>query len=411
MSGTNAWLKLRNSKKYSPKPYLLDADHNVWRLPYFKTLNHTAEEIEESCKNAVKDEKRLYYLKQKVVDKLAPLKGEINEELFLPEKMTLSDFIKRSKFVFIGLHGGIGEDGTLQKMLEDKKIPFNGSGSKASRLCMDKYETGEIIRRRQSQLSQEDGIYTCNRQLIDLKIFKTFKVIDYRRYWNNLTLDLGSKSVIVKPHDDGCSAGIARLYSAKDMERYVKYAAKKAEFIPDNTLRHQHGIIEMPSNPMKRLMFEKFIITDKISVIKNKLKWQTRTNWIEITVGILENKGKYHAMNPSMTVAVGNILTLEEKFQGGTGVNITPPPTPFVKPSAVKKAKERMEITAKALGINGYARIDAFMHVRTGELIIIEANTTPALTPSTVIYQQALAENNPMYPTEFLEQLVKNSIT
>ena len=114
-------------------------------------------------------------------------------------------------------------------------------------------------------------------------------------------------------------------------------------------------------------------------------------------------------MNPSMTVAIGNILTLEEKFQGGTGVNITPPPEPFVKPSAVKKAKVRMEKVAKTLGIGGYARIDAFMHVKTGELIIIEANTTPALTPSTVIYQQALAEEKPMYPRQFLEKIVGNS--
>ena len=113
-------------------------------------------------------------------------------------------------------------------------------------------------------------------------------------------------------------------------------------------------------------------------------------------------------MNPSITVAIGNILTLEEKFQGGTGINITPPPSPFVKPSAVKKAKQRMEIVAKALGIRGYARIDAFMHTKTGELIIIEANTAPGLTPSTVIYHQALAEDPPMYPLQFLEKIIDN---
>ena len=45
------------------------------------------------------------------------------------------------------------------------------------------------------------------------------------------------------------------------------------------------------------------------------------------------------------------------------------------------------------IGIKGYARIDAFMNVSTGALIVIEVNTLPALTPSTVLYHQALVEN------------------
>ena len=52
MSGTNVWLKLRKSKIYEPKPYLLDFENNVWELPYTFTLNHTVEEIIEHAKNA-----------------------------------------------------------------------------------------------------------------------------------------------------------------------------------------------------------------------------------------------------------------------------------------------------------------------------------------------------------------------
>ena len=54
MSGTNVWLKLRRSGKYNPEPYLLDTKGNVWHLPYYMTLNHTVEEIEEVAKNAKK---------------------------------------------------------------------------------------------------------------------------------------------------------------------------------------------------------------------------------------------------------------------------------------------------------------------------------------------------------------------
>jgi D-alanine--D-alanine ligase len=406
MSGTNVWLKLKRSNKYNPEPYLLDTNHNVWHLPYTLTLNHTVEEIMQTCINAKKDEGRLRELINRVIKKLRPEKGEITEPLFLPEKMTIDQFIKKSKYVFIGLHGGIGEDGTLQKMLEKAKVPFNGSGSKASKLCMNKYRTGEAI-----ASLEKDGVYSALKRIENLSRLagKAFKPLDYKRYWKELVQDIGSPTIIVKPIDDGCSAGIARLYGPKDLETYVRYAIKHTPIIPEGKLKGQHGIIDMPANRMHNIMFEQFIVTDKVRVIGNKIKWQEKSGWIEITTGVLEQKGKLRAMSPSITVAIGNILSLEEKFQGGTGVNITPPPRPYVKPSAIKKAMVRIEKVAKVLGLSGYARIDAFMHTRTGELIIIEANTTPGLTPSTVIYHQALTEKPPLYPVKFLEEIIKQS--
>jgi D-alanine-D-alanine ligase-like ATP-grasp enzyme len=97
---------------------------------------------------------------------------------------------------------------------------------------------------------------------------------------------------------------------------------------------------------------------------------------------------------------------LEEKFQGGTGVNITPPPPKFVSPSVCAKVKKSIEIAGNALGIEGYSRIDAFINRLTGEVIVIEANTLPGLTGSTVFYHQGLAEKVPLYPTELLEKIM-----
>lgn len=53
-------------------------------------------------------------------------------------KPLLND-LKRCDVVFPALHGQGGEDGVTQKFLEKHKIPFVGSGSKASELCFDKY--------------------------------------------------------------------------------------------------------------------------------------------------------------------------------------------------------------------------------------------------------------------------------
>ncbi|KKR23676.1 MAG: D-alanine-D-alanine ligase, partial [Candidatus Peregrinibacteria bacterium GW2011_GWE2_39_6] len=139
MSGTNAWLKLRQSKKYEPRPFLLDLHGAVWSLPYALTLNHTVEEIYENCRGAKKNEKKLSDLVSKVRWRLFLTEDEASESFFLPQKMTLEFFIRQSEFVFIGLHGGIGEDGTLQRLLGRQKIIFNGSEEKASALCMDKY--------------------------------------------------------------------------------------------------------------------------------------------------------------------------------------------------------------------------------------------------------------------------------
>ena len=270
---------------------------------------------------------------------------------------------------------------------------------------MDKQKTAEAIRS-----LKDKGVHTAGKRVVDIAHFETFSTHDFKSYFRELKKELISPTIIVKPVGDGCSAGIARLYGPSDLQQYIEYARKGAECIPEGTLKEQHGLIEMPTVKLKRMLFEQFISTDRVRVIGNKLKWEEKTNWIEITMGILEENGKLKALSPSLTVAVGNILSLEEKFQGGTGVNITPPPTPYVKASAVTKAKERMELVAKKLGIRGYARIDAFMHRKTGELIIIEANSTPGLTPSTVIYHQALEEKPPIYPTTFLEKIVQNSI-
>ncbi|MFH2104862.1 MAG: D-alanine--D-alanine ligase, partial [Parcubacteria group bacterium] len=90
-----------------------------------------------------------------------------------------------------------------------------------------------------------------------------------------------------------------------------------------------------------------------------------------------------------------------------TGINLTPPPAKYVKPEIIADVKQKTKELANRLGIEGYARIDAFLNIKTGELIIIEANTLPALTPSTVLFHQSLQEDPPLMPLAFLEELIK----
>ena len=403
MSGTNAWLKLKRSKKYDPQPYLYGLDGQVWHLPYALALNHTVEEILENCLSAEADEERLHFLVEKVRLRLGLLSEQFTEPFFLPKAQSLEEFMdqaaKDGAFVFIGMHGGIGENGTVQRMLTERGVLFNGSGEKASALCMNKFETGAAL------VGMEDqGVFSAPKKSVPLNDL----IGDLKAFWRDLLKELGGRSIIVKPLDEGCSSGIVRLHSAEDLQAYVRYALDVSPYIPAGTFKKQDGVVEMPPTRMTNLLFERFIETDKVSVKGNALKWVDKTGYIEVTVGVLEEKGSYRALSPSLTVAQGAVLSVEEKFQGGTGINMTPPPEEYVKGEVLEKVKDAMEKVAKKTGIEGYCRIDAFVHIKTGEVIVIEINTTPALTPSTVLYHQALAEDTPVYPTAFLEALVSN---
>ena len=50
-----------------------------------------------------------------------------------------------TQVVFMAMHGEYGEDGTVQKLLEEAGITFTGSSSKASALGMDKVLSSEVL--------------------------------------------------------------------------------------------------------------------------------------------------------------------------------------------------------------------------------------------------------------------------
>jgi D-alanine-D-alanine ligase-like ATP-grasp enzyme len=223
-----------------------------------------------------------------------------------------------------------------------------------------------------------------------------------------LTKRLGTKTIIAKPRGDGCSAGVVRLFNQKDLAKYIFLTKSKVHVVPAHTFTNQANSVDMPEGEVQDIIFESFIETDKLRVHKGKIVYAPKSGYVEMTVGVVEENGKMKALSPSITIAEDTILSVEEKFQGGTGVNITPPPKEIISEKNLNKVKNLIEKVANHVGIRGYARIDIFVHVKTGNIIVIEINTLPGLTPSTVIYHQALAEAKSIYPKEFLEILIKN---
>lgn len=405
MSGTNVWLKLLRSEKYSPSPFLFDPYEQIWELPYAYTLNHTVEEIYANCKNP--KEKNHHW--QRLIANIQLALGFESEYRSEAKSMSLNHFLDHAKrnqaFVFIALHGGIGEDGTLQKMFEDEMIPFNGSNSRVSALCMDKYMTGQAIAR----LAEPD-LFSIPKKCFQFADIKKHSTENMEGFWEALCCELESRKLVVKPRSDGCSAGIVSLQSAQDLEKYLNFMEQKDHFIPAYSFVNQKGPIEMPTALSGEFLLEPYIETDAIEIESNRIKYVPKEGWIELTVGVLEDKGSYHAMNPSITIAEGAILSLEEKFQGGTGINLTPPPIDILSLSATEKIKRLTEKAAHALGIQNYARLDIFFNRNTEQMILIEANTLPGLTPSTVIFHQALAETPSMPPLVFLDRIISSKI-
>jgi D-alanine--D-alanine ligase len=401
MSGTNVWLKLLKSKMYKPIPFLLDKNNDLWSLPYNFCLNHTVEEIYDNCIN-----------NQEISSKMQEIKKEIDQEFAFPntqessislKKLSLEEFLQSTKdhdaFVFIALHGGFGENGELQKILEKNSIAFNGSYSTASAICMDKFTTGQYVNNMALQ-----GLYSLPRSVLNLADF----LKDPQASWDAINEIFKDKRLIIKPRHEGCSSGIVVLENQNDFNKYFSFIASGNNTIPAREFCNQPEEIELPSDKNKDFIIEEYIEVDNLHIDnKGKIHYTAKDGWIELTAGVLESSNQYHALNPSITISESAVLSIEEKFQGGTGVNITPPPAEIFTQEQIDIIKNNIEKFSCSVGIKNYARIDLFFNVKTNKMIIIEANSLPALTPSTVIYHQALAEKPPIYPLQFLENLIQ----
>ena len=66
----------------------------------------------------------------------------------LPERAVIASepALAEVDVVFLALHGGAGEDGTIQRLLEVSGIPYAGSGPVACALAMDKDLTKRLLR-------------------------------------------------------------------------------------------------------------------------------------------------------------------------------------------------------------------------------------------------------------------------
>lgn len=130
------------------------------------------------------------------------------DAIFLDVRDNIYDIIKTNSLdvVFIALHGRFGEDGTVQKILEDAGIPYTGSGQAASALALDKIAAKRAFER--------DGLAVPKYVVFE---DKAFEIED--------CFSLGFP-IVVKPQMEGSSIGLSIARDKGSLKEAIELAFK-----------------------------------------------------------------------------------------------------------------------------------------------------------------------------------------
>ncbi len=138
----------------------------------------------------------------------------------LPRLAELS--VAEPVIVFPLLHGPLGEDGTVQGLLEVADVPYVGAGVLGSSLAMDKLAAKEVLAQHDLPLARYRGLHADDLGAPDTD---TLAVL-----LDSLLTDLGP-TVFVKPANLGSSIGVSKATDAATLEVALKTAAAYDEWI------------------------------------------------------------------------------------------------------------------------------------------------------------------------------------
>ncbi len=390
-SGRNIYEKLSSSDKYQPIPIFLTgtSEHHVmYQLPVNLLLKDNADDIREKAEHF-----SVHPVIEEIMNECNRITGTYTstDNVLRPRQITYEELGREVDAVFIALHGRPGEDGEVQRQLERVGIPYNGSGIESSKITINKYETNEIL--------LKNGFLAAKHALASGAYWKK----DANSFYDAICAEF-KFPFIAKPVDDGCSSAVKKIRSREELAAFSEmiFRADEAPLPGPSTILHLKPKEEFPRK--KEFLLEELI--DK----------KGAAHFLEITGGMLthmepDGKRRYEVFESSETLSDGDILSLEEKFLAGEGQNITPAryakdPTERNRISAI--VKEELRKAAQLLNIEGYTRIDAFVRIHQDgkvEVLFIEVNSLPGMTPATCIFHQtALAGYKPY---DFIDHILQ----
>lgn len=234
---------------------------------------------------------------------------------------------------FLTLHGRLGEDGTVQGLLELLAIPYTGSGVLASALAMDKRMSKQVFR--------AHGIPVADDVTITAEEATASGI---GRVAEGIAVDLGFPC-IVKPNCEGSTLGTFRARNTAELEEALAGA----------------------------LAYDRLLLVERF--IEGR----------EMTVGLL---GDEPLVLPVLeVVASKGFYDYECKYTQGMTEYLVPAPIP----DNLSCELQRLAVQAhNALGCEGVSRVD-FMVDERGNAFCLEVNTIPGMTELSLVPKAAAA--------------------
>ncbi|HXE44201.1 MAG TPA: D-alanine--D-alanine ligase [Conexibacter sp.] len=237
--------------------------------------------------------------------------------------------------VFVALHGRDGEDGTIQELLEVLGLPYTGSGVAACIRCWDKVLTKHLLR--------DAAIPTPD--------FHAFSETAFRELGAAQALPAIERQLafplVVKPAAQGSALGIKFARTAADVP-----AAIVSAFSYD-----------------RKVLLERYVPGR------------------DLAVSVVEQEdGEPLALPVVEALPEGrDFYDFEARYEIGRTRFVCPAELP----DGVAERTQELAVEAyRALGCAGFARVDLMLR-DDGELFVLEANSVPGLTETSLLPQAA----------------------
>jgi D-alanine-D-alanine ligase len=255
---------------------------------------------------------------------------------------------EKVKFAFLALHGGMGENGAFQGLLEVLGIPYTGSGVLASALAMDKEASRKVFTYHGLPVAPfvlvSKKPKTKNRKDTDSPV----PFIDFSLPW------------VVKPVSEGSSIGVSIVKDEKELA----------------------GRLDKTFNYGKRVIIEKFI--------EGK----------EVHIGVLGNR----VLGGVEVKPTLEFYNYEAKYTSGLTDYVIPPQ---LDDAVYENIKELGLKAHCALGCTGATRVDLKID-KDGTPYILEVNTLPGMTATSLLPK--IAQSVGLEFKNLIEEIIRIAI-